>query len=85
VAGATIVKTDSLLVSRPFQYIEYKTAGLKTIKIYAIDMSKHSSAQKGKMQIEEQGPGNHGNNMNGTVYVSYGIGLIITLIVIILL
>jgi hypothetical protein len=59
-AGATTVKTDLLLASRPFQYIENKAARLKTIKIYAIDTSKPSSAQKEKIQIEEQGPGNHG-------------------------
>jgi hypothetical protein len=83
--GATIVKTDSLLVSKPFQYTEIKHIRLKTIKIYEIDRSKSNLSAKENLQPEENSYRQHRREINGTLYVSYGIELLITVLVIILL
>ena len=84
-AGATTVKTDSLLVIKPFQYTENKPVGLKTIMLYPNEKSKPGLSEKRISQAEENGIRHDRNDNKGTLYISYGIELIITLLVIVLL
>jgi hypothetical protein len=83
--GATTVKTDSLLVTKPFQYTENKPVRLKTIMLYPIEKSTPGLSEKGISQAEENGIRHRRNDIKGTLYISYGIELIITLLVIVLL
>jgi hypothetical protein len=50
-----------------------------------MERSESKLSEKEKLQTEEQGSRHHSHGINGTLYISYGIELLITLLVIILL
>jgi hypothetical protein len=83
-AQPTII-SDSLDVSKPVEHAENRSVRLGIKRINMMDTTKFSLFEKEKLQTEEQSSKRHRHVMNGTLYISYGIELLITMLVIILL
>jgi hypothetical protein len=77
--------TDSLVISKPVEIAEKRTVGSGINRINLIDTAKSSLSEKGKLQTVEQSSKRKRFGVNGTLYISYGIELLITVLVIILL
>lgn len=83
-AQPTVI-SDSLALSKPVERAENRSvrSGMKSINI--IDTIKSGLSEKEKLQTEEQTSKRQRRGVKGTMYISYGIELLITVLVIILL
>ena len=81
----TTFYTDSLVVSRPFEHREKRSERDITKKNIMMDTSKSRLFEKARLQLNDPDSKKHRDEMKGTLYVSYGIEFLITLLVIILL
>jgi hypothetical protein len=84
IAQPTVI-SDSLVALKPFERSENRSIGLGLKRINMTDTTRSGLSEKEKQKTEGQTSKRSRNGINGTLYISFGIELVITLLVIILL